>query len=127
LLKAIPGIGAGEVTVSFTEEMLEGGLMKIALTGSLDAPGAMAIEDQFKERLKERGGNIILDMSGLDYMSSYGLRMILMSAKTLHDKGGGLYLAAPTSRVMEVIKVAGYDTMFPVYESVAEAILFLGD
>ena len=79
------------------------------------------------ERLKERGGNVILDMSGLDYMSSYGLRMILMSAKALHDKGGGLYLAAPTSRVMEVIKVAGYDTMFPVYESVAEAILFLGD
>jgi hypothetical protein len=41
-------------------------------------------------------------------MSSYGLRMILMAAKALHDKGGGLYLAAPTSRVLEVIKVAGY-------------------
>jgi anti-anti-sigma factor len=59
-------------------------------------------------------------------MSSYGLRMILMSAKTLHDKGGGLYLAAPTNRVLEVIKVAGYDTMFPVYETVDEAVLFLG-
>jgi anti-sigma B factor antagonist len=66
-------------------------------------------------------------MSGLDYMSSYGLRMILMSAKTLHDRGGGLYLAAPTNRVLEVIKVAGYDTMFPVYETVADAILYLGN
>lgn len=115
------------MSVNFTEEVLDSGLMKIALTGSLDAPGAMAIEEQFRDRLKERGGNVILDMSGLDYMSSYGLRMILMSAKTLHDKGGGLYLAAPTNRVLEVIKVAGYDTMFPVYETVDEAILYLGN
>jgi anti-anti-sigma factor len=114
------------MSVSFSEEILESGLLKVALTGSLDAPGAMAIEEQFKDRLKKRGGNVILDMSGLDYMSSYGLRMILMSAKALHDKGGGLFLAAPTSRVMEVIRVAGYDTMFPVYETVDEAILFLG-
>ncbi len=114
------------MSVSFTEGFLDGGLLKIALTGQLDAPGAMAIEEQFKDRLKELGGSVILDMSGLDYMSSYGLRMILMSAKALHDKGGGLYLAAPTNRVMEVIRVAGYDTMFPVYETVDEAVLFLG-
>lgn len=114
------------MTVLFSDELLDGGLMKIALSGSLDAPGAMAIEEQFKERLRERGGNVILDMSGLDYMSSYGLRMILMAAKTLHDKGGGLYLAAPTDRVLEVIKMAGYDTMFPVYETVADAVLYLG-
>jgi len=114
------------MSVTFSEEVLDGGLMKVALSGLLDAPGAMAIEDQFTERIRERGGNIILDMSGLEYMSSYGLRMILTSAKILHDQGGGLYLAAPTSRVMEVIKVAGYDTMFPVYETVADAILYLG-
>jgi len=114
------------MTVSFSEDLLDGGLLKIALTGSLDAPGAMAIEEQFKERLKQRGGNVILDLSGLDYMSSYGLRMILMGAKALHDQGGGLYLAAPTDRVMELIKLAGYDTMFPVYETVDEAVLFLG-
>ena len=112
--------------VTFSEEMLEGGLTKIALAGSLDAPGAMTVEDQFKDRLREHTDRVILDMSGLDYMSSYGLRMILMAAKGLHDKGGGLYLAAPTSRVMDVIRLAGYDTMFPVYETVTDAVLYLG-
>lgn len=115
------------MSVTFSEEMLEGGLIKIALAGSLDAPGAMTIEEQFKTYLRDRGGRVILDMSGLDYMSSYGLRMILIAAKTLHDKGGGLYLAAPTSRVMDVIRLAGYNTMFPVYETIAEAILNLGN
>jgi anti-sigma B factor antagonist len=113
------------MSVAFSEERLESDLLKMDLTGSLDAPGAMAIEEQFQERLKQEGGNVIIDLSGLEYMSSYGLRMILLSAKTLHDNGGGLHVAVPAGHVMDVIKMAGYDTMFPVYESVDEAILFL--
>jgi anti-anti-sigma factor len=113
------------MAVNFSEEALEKGLLKVSLAGTLDAPGAMGIEEQFQQRLRERGGDVIVDLSGLDYMSSYGLRMILTAAKGLHDHGGGLHLAAPTSHVREVIRVAGYDTMFPVYETVDEAIIFL--
>jgi anti-anti-sigma factor len=113
------------MAVTFSEESLESGLLKMSLMGSLDAPGAMGIEEKFQARLKQQGGNVIIDLSHLDYMSSYGLRMFLMAAKGLHDSGGGLHLAAPNTHVMEVIKVAGYNTMFPVYETVDEAILFL--
>jgi anti-sigma B factor antagonist len=111
--------------VTFTEEFMDNGLLKISLSGMLDAPGAMGVEEQFQKRLNDQGGNVIVDLGGLEYMSSYGLRMLLMAAKGLHDRGGGLYLAAPTPHVMEVIRVAGYDTMFPVYESVSEAVSFL--
>jgi len=111
--------------VNFSEEFLENGLLKISLSGSLDAPGAMGVEEQFQNRLNQQGGNVIVDLSGLEYISSYGLRMLLMAAKGLHDRGGGLYLAAPSPHVMEVIKMAGYDTMFPVYETVDEALLRL--
>jgi anti-anti-sigma factor len=113
------------MSVTFDEERLESGLLKMSLSGSLDAPGAMAIEQQFQSRLQEQGGNVIIDMSNLEYMSSYGLRMILMAAKSLHDSGGGLHLAAANTHVMDVIRVAGYDSMFPVYETLDEAILFL--
>lgn len=113
------------MSVTFTEESIENGLYKVSLKGTLDAPGAMAIEDQFKATLLERGGNVIADLSGLDYMSSYGLRMLLVGAKALHDKGGGLHLAAPNQYVRDVIRLAGYDTMFPVYETTEDAILFL--
>ncbi len=108
--------------VNFSEEFLKNGLLKISFAGTLDAPGAMGVEEQFQNRLNQEGGNVIVDLSGLEYMSSYGLRMLLMAAKSLHDRGGGLYLAGPAPHVMDVIKVAGYDTMFPVYRSVDEAI-----
>lgn len=113
------------MAVQFDEEFMENGLLRISLSGSLDAPGAMGVEEQFQARLLEQGGNVIVDLKKLEYMSSYGLRMLLMAAKALHDKGGGLHLAAPNSHVMDVIRIAGYDTMFPVYETVDDAVVAL--
>lgn len=113
------------MSVTIQEEAVKQGLHKIALTGTLDAPGTMTIEDNFRERLQGLGGRIIVDLSGVDYMSSYGLRMFLVAAKTLRSQGGELHLAAPNENVMQIIRVAGYDTMFPVYSTVEEAILNL--
>jgi anti-anti-sigma factor len=55
-------------------------------------------------------------------MSSYGLRMLLIGAKALRESDGNFYLASPNEHVSRVISVAGYDTIFPVYHSVQEAI-----
>lgn len=113
------------MSVSFAVEFVENGLYKIILKGTLDAPGAMAIEDQFQATLNEQKGKVIVDLTDLDYMSSYGLRMLLVAAKSLHGTEGGLFLAGANLHVMEVIRLAGYDTMFPVYETVLDAILDL--
>jgi stage II sporulation protein AA (anti-sigma F factor antagonist) len=95
--------------------------------GTLDAPNTMTIEDSFRARLLDLGARqVIVDLSSVDYMSSYGLRMLLIGAKTLSNQGGALHLAGPNPNVMAVIRLAGYDTMFPVYETVEEAILLLG-
>ncbi len=113
------------MSVTMSEEFIDHGLRKISLVGTLDAPSAMAIEEEFKASLMEHGGRVIVDLSGVDYMSSYGLRMLLIGAKMLHSAHGELHLAAPNEHVMKVITVAGYNTMFPVHESVADAILHL--
>jgi stage II sporulation protein AA (anti-sigma F factor antagonist) len=113
------------VSISFAVEYLENSLYKISLKGTLDAPGAMAIEDQFQAMLRERKDKVIADLTDLDYISSYGLRMLLIAAKTLHEKGGGLFVAGARPHVMSVIQLAGYDTMFPVYETTEDAIIDL--
>ena len=111
--------------VSFAVEFFESNLYKVTLKGTLDAPGAMAIEDQFQAMLRGRKDRVIIDLSSLDYMSSYGLRMLLLAAKSLHEAGGGLFLSGANPHVMEVVRLAGYDTMFPVYETVEDAIIDL--
>lgn len=113
------------MTVTMTEEVVENGLHKIALNGTLDAPSTMGIEDEFRARTLESGGHVIVDLSGVNYMSSYGLRMFLVAAKALHNAGGALHLAGPNQNVLQVIQMAGYDTMFPVYETAEEAIVYL--
>jgi anti-anti-sigma factor len=110
------------MAVKFSEEILPSGVQKIELAGTLDAPGTMSIEEHFRSQILAAGGAVIVDLSRVDYMSSYGLRMFLVTAKALHNAGGELHLAAPNDNVMQVIQVAGYDTMFPVYGSVDEAI-----
>ena len=111
--------------VNFHDEFLENGLRKVSLSGTLDAPGAMAVEKQFQDSVIAQGGHVIVDLSGVEYMSSYGLRMFLVTAKGLMEKGGGLHLAGAAAHVMEVIRMAGYDTMFPVYDSLEDAIIQL--
>jgi len=113
------------MAVTLKEESLKPGLYKISLDGTLDAPGTMTIEDKFRDRILSVGGRVIVDLANVDYMSSYGLRMFLVTAKNLNNAGGELHLAAPNDNVMQIIKVAGYDSMFPVYETVDEAILYL--
>lgn len=112
--------------VTIHEELLDDGLRKISLLGVLDAPSAMAIEEQFQAKLLEKGGNVIIDMAGVEYMTSYGLRMLLVGAKALRERKGELHLAAPNPHVMKVITLAGYDTMFPVHETIEDALLYMG-
>jgi anti-sigma B factor antagonist len=111
--------------VKFSEEILRPGLHKIALDGTLDAPGTMSVEDTFRSQVLAAGSAVIVDLTNVDFMSSYGLRMFLVTAKALHNAGGELHLAAGNASVMQVIRIAGYDTMFPVYGSVDEAIEYL--
>jgi anti-sigma B factor antagonist len=110
------------MAVNFYEETIRPGLHLISLDGTLDAPGTMQIEDVFRDHLLGLGGMMLVNMQGVDYMSSYGLRMLLVTAKALMNAGGQLHLAGANDSVMQVIHLAGYDTMFPVYASVDEAL-----
>lgn len=110
------------MSVSFEEEELKDGIHRFALSGTLDAPAAMTFEDEFRSRVSAVGGQVVVDLVGVDYISSYGLRMLVVAAKTSNNVGGTLALAGANQNVMQMIKVAGYDVMFPVYKTVEEAI-----
>jgi anti-anti-sigma factor len=114
------------MTVTFTEEKLDAGPWKVVFEGTLDAPGTMTVEREFQAWLDGRTGQVIVELSKVDYLSSYGLRMLLTAAKTMRQAGGGLHLAAPNEHVYQVIKMVGYDTLFPVYKTIEEAVESVG-
>jgi anti-anti-sigma factor len=76
------------MTVTFAEEKLGADLWKVVFVGTLDAPGTMTVEREFQTWLEGRTGQVIVELSEVDYMSSYGLRMLLSAAKTMRQAGG---------------------------------------
>ncbi|OHE82456.1 MAG: hypothetical protein A2107_14625 [Verrucomicrobia bacterium GWF2_62_7] len=66
--------------------------------------------------------NIICDCTATQYISSAGLRVLLMTSKALKKAGGQLLLVcARTGYVYEVLETAGFTNIIPVFDSVEEA------
>lgn len=114
------------MSVTYSEETLKSGARKVALVGMLDSAAAAAMAEELEAFISGKGGQVIVDMSGLDFIASSGLRVLLVSAKALYDSGGQLHLAAPNPRVMSVLDIAGYVSLFPVYKTLDEAIAAVG-
>jgi len=63
----------------------------------------------------------ILDLQGLEYISSAGLRSLLSAAKQLKAKNGSLLLSCLRGTVEEVFRMSGFLTILPSFASVEEA------
>jgi len=89
------------------------------LTGRLDTKAAQDFE---KTALSWECRNVVLDFTELEYISSAGLRSILVLAKRLLPLGGKLVLFGMSGVVEEVFGVSGFDSFLPVTKSREEAI-----
>ncbi|MGF1505039.1 MAG: STAS domain-containing protein [Chloroflexi bacterium] len=103
-------------------EYEESGVRVIVVNGTLDAPGTMSIEDDLLASLRGETRPVILDLSQLDYLSSYGLRMVSTAGKLMLESGSRMVLAEPNEHVMQIINIAGYDTVIPVFGSLDDAL-----
>jgi len=67
-------------------------------------------------------GPVILDLSGLTYISSTGLRGLLQFGKDRREKGSDVVLAGTGGFVLSVIRMSGFDQLFLMYPNTAEAL-----
>ena len=81
----------------------------LQMNGRLDSITAQAAQDQFVSCIKCGERHLVLDCAGLDYISSAGLRALLVAAKQLKPLGGKIVLCSPSDYVREIIELAGFD------------------
>ena len=103
----------------------EGEIARVALTGKLDIAGAEVIALPFAALSGAKQG-IIVDMSGVSFISSIGIRHILMAAKALSRRNGRLVLLKPTEMVVDVLTTAGIASIIPIAETDAQAMALIG-
>lgn len=85
-----------------------------ALTGRLDGFTSAAHEAELRALLAGDAQSLIINLSQLEYISSAGLRVLLMTAKMAKAKGGTVALASPTAVVLDVLKISGFDKIFEI-------------
>jgi anti-sigma B factor antagonist len=79
--------------------------------------------DAYLSQLIAGGSNkLLLNMMGVDYISSSGLRVVLATGKKLGGAGGKLAFCGLNPSVGEVFRVSGFNSIFPVFDSEEEAL-----
>ncbi|BAY34164.1 anti-sigma-factor antagonist [Tolypothrix tenuis PCC 7101] len=99
--------------------------VKVAeLTGDVDASTAPSVTKEVLP-LAEPESKILLDMTGVPYMSSAGLRMLLSLYRQVTAKEGKLVLVGLTEDIRDTMSVTGFLDFFTTSETIDEALAIL--
>ncbi len=91
---------------------IENGILTCAFTGRQDTLTCTRWQPDFKNILDTFEGNIIFDMTEVDYICSLFLRICLETAKNLNTKS--FRIINTTDNVKKVFEVAGFDNMMDI-------------
>lgn len=102
-----------------------GDVIVLGPTGRIDHLNA----DEFRHALEPLladcvagGPALLFDLSGLEYISSSGLRVLMIAAKQTRPQGGRVAVAAPQPVVEEVLSISRFNLVFPVHASVDDGV-----
>jgi anti-anti-sigma factor len=98
-----------------------GAVLVLAISGRLDGVSAPALEAQISDLVSAGAKRIVFDCSGVDYVSSAGLRVFLVAAKQLQTASGRCGFAALSSQVREIFRLSGFLELFEIHNTVADA------
>ena len=82
------------------------------LEGSLDTAAAREIEEIMNPLNDVEGKDIIIDCTGLEYISSAGLRIFLGILQSAEDKGGHVYIRNINDNVRSIFDITGFSNIF---------------
>jgi anti-anti-sigma factor len=106
-------------------ESVERGVVFFTVSGRLGARAAASLEQGLRARLRTGANRYVFDCTGLDSLSSAGLRVLLIAAKEATRRGGGVALAGPKPSISQTIMIAGLSALLPGFRGRAQAVAAL--
>lgn len=103
------------------------GIMELTISGRLDAVSAVEADKDFNSIIDDGHTNLLVNLNSLDYISSAGLRVLLVVAKRIQQNNGKVVLCALSDNVMEVFEISGFASIFDIFTTYNEALNFLLD
>jgi anti-sigma B factor antagonist len=99
-----------------------GGALFLRVAGRLDSLTSPDFAAQCQELIGANQQKVVLNVEGVEYVSSAGLRAILVLGKAAQNRGGVLALCGVKGTVKTVMELAGFPNLFPIYDSPEAAL-----
>ncbi len=103
------------------EKRMVGDVTVITLDGSFDSGTAQAVQADL-DKLVQGDGKFLLDLGKMSYMSSAGLRVLLLAYRRAQATGASIALARLPEDVREIMTATGFLTFFEVSDTVQQAV-----
>jgi anti-sigma B factor antagonist len=105
------------------DKALHRGVDVVSMTGEVDLYTAPDLKATIYEVLDSGASDIILDMTGLEFMDSAGLGVLVGTLKRVRSVGGSLYLVCDRDNLLKVFSLTGLDKVFAICPTLEECPL----
>lgn len=109
------------MTLTITEKKQDNKLV-VYCEGRVDSTNANVFEEKLSAIIGEDQNKFIIDFSKIAFVSSAGLRVLLIAAKKVKPNGGAVILTGLSPEVQEVFDISGFTSIFTIYKTVEEAL-----
>jgi len=100
----------------------ENDITVIAFSGNLETNTAPDAEEEINALIEKGAKKILINFENLGYISSSGLRLLLMTGKQLQSREGSLRICNMNITVKEVFDMSGFGVLFNIFETESEAM-----
>lgn len=94
----------------------------ITVVGRVDSNTAPELDQAIKDVMANGRHNLVIQLAGVNYLSSAGLRSLVAALRECKQQRGNVLLVSPSERVLEVLRLAGLDSLFTFHDDETEAV-----
>ncbi len=107
-------------SLTFETQRLDAGVV-ITPVGRIDGSNAMNFQDVVLREVGSGKGALVVDLGSLDYISSAGLRVLLLAAKRMQGADRAFSLCNVRDHILEVLNISGFSEILTIHETFEQA------
>lgn len=113
-----------ELTVTSRQEGMRS---VITVNGEIDVYTAPSLRERLNELVAAGQYNLVVDMSGVDFLDSTGLGVLVGGLKRVRSHDGTLRLVCDQEKILKVFRITGLTKVFPIHATLDEALSAPGE